>query len=91
MTVEQKRKVLVRMAQLESDIDLLREARIKAVANGYASASISSAGGSKSWTRMTPDQITSVIDELLKELEQLRALLTTGLSSPLKTQVTIYW
>jgi hypothetical protein len=62
-----------------------------ALANGYASASISSAGGSKSYTRYTPDQFTSLINELLKELAQWRGLLVTGNPRPLKTIVTVYF
>jgi hypothetical protein len=68
----------------------LKEARIKAALNGYASASISTSGGSKSYSRMTPDQFTQVINELLKELDQWRSILVTGKSRPIKTIATIY-
>ena len=69
---------------------MLKKARMEALANGYASASISSGGGSKSFTRYNVDQFTSLINELLKELAQWRGLLTTGNPRPLKTIVTVY-
>ena len=90
MTVLQQKKILVRIAQIEEDIDLLKKARLDAVANGFASATISTSGGSKSYTRLTPAQITNVIDELLKELEQLRSLLAHGKCRPIHTIVTVY-
>ena len=58
--------------------------------NGYASATISSSGGSKSYTRVDLDKLTSLIKELQRELEQYRNLLSDGQSNPLKTIVTIY-
>ena len=90
MTIKQTKKIMVKIAQLEQDIETLKQARMEALANGYASASISSGGGSKSYTRFTPDQFTSLINELLKELAQWRGLLTTGNPRPLKTIVTVY-
>lgn len=90
MTVLQSKKILTTIAQLEEEIDVLKKARIEAMANGFASATISTAGGSKSYSRMTPDQFTSVINELLKELAQWKNLLFTGNANPLKTIVTIY-
>lgn len=91
MTITQQKKILTKIVELESDIDILKKARIEALANGYASATISSSGGSKSFTRWTPDQFTSAINELLKELSQWRGLLTTGKTRPIKTLVTIYF
>lgn len=90
MTVLQQKKILTKISQLEKDIDTLKQARIEALANGYASATISSLGGSQSYSRFSPDQFTSVINELLKELQQWRGILTTGKSRPIKTLVTIY-
>ena len=58
--------------------------------NGYASATISSSGGSKSYTRVDLDKLTSLIKELQRELEQYRNLLSNGQSNPLRTIVTIY-
>ena len=90
MTVNQKRTILERMAQTQENIEILRQARIEAVANGFASATISTTGGSKSYSRVNPEQITKVIDELLKELEQLRNLLLTGHAKTIHTIPTIY-
>lgn len=90
MTITQSRKILTRIAQLEEEIEVLKKARMEAAASGFASATISTSGGSKSYSRMTPEQFTSVINELLKELIQWRNLLTTGNANPLKTIITVY-
>ena len=58
--------------------------------NGYASATLSSSGGSKSYTRVDLDKLTSLIKELQRELDQYRNLLSDGQSNPLKTIVPIY-
>lgn len=78
------------MAQTQQNIEILKKARIDAVANGFSSATISTTGGSKSYTRMNPQQITDVIDDLLREMEQLRGLLATGNARPIRTIATIY-
>ena len=90
MTVIQKKKIIQRIVQLETDIETLKQARIDAAVSGFASATISTSGGSKSYTRLTPDKITEVIDELLNELAQLRSMLVTGNARPLRTIATIY-
>jgi hypothetical protein len=90
MNYIKKKKIIERMAEVQESLDVLKQARIDALAKGYASATISSGGGSKSYTRYSPDQFTQVINELLKELSQLRNLLVTGVSSPIKTIVTVY-
>ena len=91
MTIEKQKKVIKKIVELEHDIDILKRARIEAVANGYASATISSGGGSKSYTRFSPDQFTSIIDELLKELSQWRGILVSGNPKQFKTIVTVYF
>lgn len=91
MTIEKQKRIIRKIVELEQDIDVLKKARMEAVANGYSSATISSGGGSKSYTRLSPDQITNLINELLKELAQWRGLLTTGNPRPLKTIVTVYF
>lgn len=90
MTITQKKKILKKITELETNIEVLKQARIDAVASGFASATISTSQGSKSYTRLTPDQFTSVINELLKELTQWRNLLLNGQSRPIKTIATIY-
>jgi len=90
MTVIQQKKILTRIQQIEQDIEGLKQARVEAAMNGYASATISSAGGSKSYTRIDADKITNIIQQLQKELHQLQGLLTTGKANPLKTIVTVY-
>lgn len=90
MTTKQKVKILQNIVKLEGDIDELKQARLEVIQTGYASATLSSSGGSKSYTRIDIDKMTSTIKELQRELEQYRNILSNGQSNPLKTIVTIY-
>lgn len=51
MQTIQKRKILRRISEVESDIEELKKTRAEIAKTGYASASMSSGGGSKSYTR----------------------------------------
>ena len=90
MTVYQKKKVLQKIAEIEQNIDVLKEARLEAMANGYASASISSGGGSKSFSRFTPEQYSKLIAELERELRQYMSLIVNGTTTPFRTIATIW-
>lgn len=90
MDTTRKRKILERIQIIETDINELKRVRMEVGTNGYASATISSSGGSKSYTRVDLDKLTSLIKELQRELEQYRNLLADGQSNPLRTIVTIY-
>lgn len=74
MTTAQKRKLLEKIIQIEDDISQLERARIDAAVSGYASCSLSSSGGARSYTRITLDQITNLINELNRQLASLRSL-----------------
>lgn len=78
MTIEQKRKILEKIVQLESDIEEMKKARLEVIQTGFSSATLASSGGSKSYTRIDVDKMTSTIRELLRELAQLRDLLAGG-------------
>lgn len=58
--------------------------------NGYSSASISTSGGSKSYSRMTPDQYSNVIAELEREVRQYKSVLVNGTTTPFRTIATIW-
>ena len=75
MTTAQKRKILEKIVMLEHDIDTLKQVRIQLATSEYVSASLASGGGSKSYTRMDLDKVTSAINQLTAELKSLRALL----------------
>ena len=75
MTISQKRKTLQRIADIERDIDALKKARTEIAASGYASATLASGGGSKSYTRLDLSKITETISALTSELKKLKALL----------------
>lgn len=76
MTISQQRKILVRISQVEADIAELKRCRTEIAASGYASATMSSGGGSKSYTRLDLSKITEAISALTSELKKLRAMLT---------------
>lgn len=61
MTTLQKKKILVRIAQVEADIEELKRCRVEIAKTGYASATMSSGGGSKSYTRLDLSKITEAI------------------------------
>ena len=81
MTITQKRKVLQRISDIENDIAELKKARQEVASSGYASATISSGGGSKSFTRSDISKITEAISALTSEMKKLRAMLAGGGSS----------
>lgn len=76
MTITQQRKLLQRMSEVEKDIEELKRCRSEIAKNGYASATMSSGGGSKSYTHIDLSKITEAIAALTSELKQLRAMLT---------------
>lgn len=75
MTTVQKRKILTRISEVETDIEELKRCRVEIAKNGYASASMSSGGGAKSYTRLDLSKITEAISALTSELKKLRAML----------------
>ena len=81
MTITQKRKVLQRISDIENDIAELKKARQEVASSGYASATVSSGGGSSSYTRSDISKITEAISALISEMKKLKALLAGGSSS----------
>lgn len=53
----------------------MKKARIEVLSSGYASATLASAGGSKSFTRVDASKITEAIVQLTKELAKLNEML----------------
>lgn len=90
MTVIQKRKILFKIQQLELDIEEIRRVRMQIAKTGYASATISATGGSKSYTRTDLSDLTNLLYTLTDQLQKYRILLT-GNSGPLtKTYHVVY-
>lgn len=79
MTTVQKRKILTRISQAEADIEELKRCRAEIAKNGYASATMSSGGGSKSYTRLDVSKITEAISSLTSELKKLRVMLKSNI------------
>lgn len=90
MTVVQQRKILEKIVGLEKDIEELKKARTEVALTGYASATLSSTGGSKSYTRLDLDKMTNLINQLRTELTQYRNLLFSGKAKTINTITTIY-
>ena len=60
------------------------------VSNGYASATLASGGGSKSYTRLDVSKVTETITQLIAELKAVRSMLN-GRSPALPSQIiTVY-
>ncbi len=90
MTTDQKREILKRIANLQSDIEELKACRKQIAVDGYASASMSSGSGSKSYTKMDLAKITELIAELTGELKSCRSLLA-GKSEAVPSMVYHIW
>jgi hypothetical protein len=78
MTTQQKRKILQRIVVVENDIEALRNARTEIATNGYASATLASGGGSRSYTRLDISKLTEAIAALTSELTKLKAMLQSN-------------
>lgn len=63
------------MSEVEKDIAELKRCRVEIAKNGYASATMSSGGGSRSYTRLDLSKITEAISSLTSELKKLRNML----------------
>lgn len=90
MTTIQKRKVLQRISDIENDIAELKKARQEVASSGYASATVSSGGGARSYTRSDISKITEAISALTSEMKKLRALLAGGSSSIWTNILVVY-
>lgn len=91
MNIVQTRKLLVRIQQCEQEIAQLKKVRAEVAASGYASATIASANGSKSYTHQDLQKLTDMIAQLSSELEKLQAMLQAGgIGIPGKTVHVIY-
>lgn len=89
MTTARKKQILVRIATLQRDIDVLKRVRMEVLSSGYASATLSTSGGSRSYTRLDVAKITETLAELQDELGKTRALLS-GSDGGFKTIFTVY-
>lgn len=89
MNIEVKKKILKKIVALESDIERLKECRLEVATSGYASVTLASSGGSKSFTRVSIQSITELINQLTEELNGQRALLK-GASIQINTIATVY-
>ena len=70
--------MLQRISDIESDLDELKRCRSEIAKKGYASATMSSGGGSQSYTRLDLSKISETISALVSELRQLKAMLSNN-------------
>ena len=91
MTTIQKKKILIRIQNLEQDLETLRQVRIEVASSGFASATLSSGGGSQSYTRASLSELNKAINQLSYELSQYRTMLfgTSG-GCPSKEILHVY-
>ena len=68
----------------------MKKARQEVASSGYASATVSSGGGSRSYTRSDISKITEAISALISEMKKLRALLAGGSSSIWTNVLVVY-
>lgn len=90
MQITQQKKILKQIVDLESDITELKRCRLEIAKNGYASASMSSGGGSKSYTRLDLSKITELLVQMTNELKSLKALVN-GKSPATPTQILVVY
>lgn len=90
MTTSQKRQIIERIAETEADIATMRRVRMEVAASGFASASLASGGGSKSYTRLDLARIIQLISALEKEVMGLRKLLAPASTVQPATTYTVY-
>lgn len=79
------------MSEVESDIAELKRCRSEIAKTGYASATMSSGGGSKSYTRLDLSKITEAISALTSELKQLRGMLNNYAQQTLWKNVLVVY
>lgn len=91
ISTEQKRKILERIVVIESDIEVLKKARTDIATNGYASATLASGGGSRSYTRLDISKLTEAISALTSELKKLKGLLRDAGQQQLWSNVLIIY
>lgn len=91
MTINQQKKILTRIQQIETEISELKAVRTEIAKSGYKSASLGSGGGSKSYTRMDIGEITTLINQLVEELNGLRILLGKNSTDCPKSIYHIYF
>lgn len=80
-----------RIADIERDVAALKKARTEIAASGYASATLASGGGSRSYTRLDLSKITEAISALTSELKKLKAALRTVGQQTLWTNVHVIY
>lgn len=92
MTIEQKKTILIKIQTTEKDIAELERVRIELATSGFASATLSSSGGSKSYTRLDIDKVSNLISILEKSLLKYRRMLQSngGSQMGIETIATIY-
>lgn len=77
MTTTQKRKILNRISEIENELDQMKKTRSEIASGGYNSATMSSGGGSRSYTHISLREITEAISALTSELKKLKAMLSS--------------
>ena len=76
MPTNRQAKILTRITEVSNDLTELHRVQMEIATSGSASASLSSGGGSKSYTRLDLNTIENLIRSKQVELANLRSRLT---------------
>lgn len=87
----QKRKILQKIVDLESDIEKLKKIRIELASNEFVSATLASSGGTKSYTRADIGKITEAIAQLEAEYKKYHKMLSSDTSSSVSKKIYQIW
>ena len=90
MTTAQKRKTIAKIQRLESDIVTLEAVRLRLASAEYASATLSSGGGSRSYTRSDLAKVANAISALKVQLANCRKLLSAETQALGRAIYTVY-
>ncbi len=90
MTIGQKRKIIAKVQQLEGDVGQLEAVRVRLASAEFASASLSTGGGSQSYTRADIAKVDAAIKSMTAQLARLRRLLRGDAPGLGRTIYTVY-
>lgn len=87
MTDQTRDNLRAAVQRAYDNLQKAKTALVEASQRGYASVSISSTSGSKSYSNYSPDALRSLVDELALEYQRLYILYRRGLPWPLVSRI----
>lgn len=90
MNTSSIKKIILKIQNLDQQIAELERVQIELATSGYVSATISSSGGSKSYSRIDLPKITALLSTLKTERRQYQLLLGNGGNGGLSFQKILH-